>query len=366
MSVPELGITDTLGFTVLPGALKILHPGRDTALFVGETAALFRIVDRYNNATVDPPAVSTGGGGLFAPNATSASITATAVGTQYVTVRMGALADSISVRVVPVGRLVVWAITQRALLLVDLTGRTLRTIIASGVDGGLGVSPRFDETRQRVTLHVGPDGGGGASTVIVVDTAGAPRRDIGPASGFSSVLAERQRADGTLFVVGRRTSELATAPYSLWRVATDNVITSVATIPGLVATYNGVDISHGATRVAYIVPPLNELHVFNVATGSSTIIEASATSPRWSASDDRIAYLAEHGVIAYINPEGTGRRLFGTTLYNPGIAWSPDGAYLLGRNVNGALHLVRASDGLIVIIHRAGTDSDDFWQPDWR
>ena len=265
ISVPELGLVDTVAYTVLTGAPGgVRGSAADTGLTIGATAVLRgRVVDRYNNPRAELPAMSAGPGVAFTLDPASGTITGTAMGTQYAFFRFGAYVDSTIVRVVPPGRLVVWVPGRGAVRLVDLNGTgVVQTVIASSVTSDLGVYPRFDGTRQRVTLHVGP---GPSSTVTVVDTLGTNRRDIGAV--FTTIVNERQLSDGTLLVVGRLTTEAAATPFSLWRVGPDNAVTRVAALPGLGTTYNGADISHDGTRVAYVGSPssLTELRVLNVA-----------------------------------------------------------------------------------------------------
>src|SRR5205814_276813 len=152
--------------------------------------------------------------------------------TQY-----GTLADTSLVRVVPIGRLVLWSSSERVVRLVNLDGTVERTLV-SNVSSSFGAFPAFDATRQRVTLHASTDNGA-SNDVIVIDTTGSPRRDIGPAIGFSLVIATRQVADGSVLVVGQISTDASHPGYSLWRVAADNTITFMAALPDLDAPYSG-------------------------------------------------------------------------------------------------------------------------------
>jgi hypothetical protein len=108
-----------------------------------------------------------------------------------------------------------------------------------------------DETGQHVTLHNRLENSSGTvRSVIVIDTAGVTRRDFGASSGLNSILAVRQLADGTMLIVAQRTQ---TQGYSLWRVATDDVVTLVAPLPELRSFYGAADISYDGTRIAYSV-----------------------------------------------------------------------------------------------------------------
>jgi hypothetical protein len=387
LTVPEYGLEDSASFTVTPGAAaRVRAITADTALDIGATATLTgRVVDRYNNTRSEVPTMTAGAGSAISVDAATRIVTARDMGTQWLFARLASFVDSTSVRVVPVGRLVVWSSDSRVVRLVNLNGYAPLTII-SPISSDLGAFPRFDPTRQRITLHAGtqPGGSGPANDVIVVDTTGAPRRDIGPTVGFSTVIATRQIADGTVLVVGQRVADQSHPDFSLWRIAADNTITFLVTLPQLGLTYGGADISHDGTRVAYLAPgQLSglELRVLNVSSGAITVLEPDARSPRWSAQDDRVAYLARvsgifsdfDGVAVIINANGTGRHVLGSAVFSPGLAWSPDGAYVVGRASESpaghALRLLRVSDGAEVILRfrtAAGGGTEDYFQPDWR
>src|SRR5256885_7395371 len=187
-------------------------------------------------------------------------------------------------------------------------------------------------------------------------------REIGPRMVFRRSHPPRQLADGTVLVVGQRSTDTSHPGWSLWRVAADNTSTFMAALPDLDAPYSGyrpdyggADISHNGSRVAYIGTTdtgVTELRVLDVSSGTITVLDAtSSSSPRWSAQDDRIAYLTAapgwaqpYGAPIVINADGTGRAALGTAGFNPGLAWSPDGKYLVGRPVEGnSLRVFRLS-----------------------
>ncbi len=387
--VPELGLSTSATFTVEPGAIAFVRAQAvDTTLQIGGTAVLRgHAVDRYDNVRSEVPTITAGGGSAFTVDAASGTVTGQAMGEQSLYTRYGTLADTSLVRVVPIGRLVLWSSVERVVRLVNLDGSVERTLV-SNVSSDFGAFPTFDATRQRVTLHTGTNNGAGPpNDVIVIDTTGSQRRDIGPAIGFSLVMATRQVADGSVLVVGQISTDASHPGYSLWRVAADNTITFMAALPDLGAPYpgypwpdyGGADISHNGSRVAYIGTTstgVTELRVLDVSSGAITVLDAtSSSSPRWSAQDDRIAYLTAagnwaqpYGAPIVVNADGTGRSALGTAGFSPGLAWSPDGKYLVGRPVEGSsLRLFRLSDGInVTLSFRSSGIQQDYWQPDWR
>ena len=54
------------------------------------------------------------------------------------------------------------------------------------------------------------------------------------------------------------------------------------------------------------------------------------------ARDNRIAFTAGYGgVVTVVGADGTGRQALTADGYSPGLAWSPDGEWLLGRRATG-------------------------------
>ncbi|HET9683898.1 MAG TPA: hypothetical protein VFP15_07345, partial [Gemmatimonadaceae bacterium] len=103
-----------------------------------------------------------------------------------------------------------------------------------------------------------------------------------------------------------------------------------------------------------------------------------ARSPRLSPDGNRVAYLTPggyngvDGTPAVINTDGTNNTALSSLTLSPGIAWSPDGAYLLGRNsdygTGTGLRLIRISDRATVMLRFHGSNGsyEDYFQPDWR
>lgn len=377
LTVPEFGLADSATYTITAGAPAAVRAvTADTTLDIGGTMTVSgNVVDRYGNPRTEKTTLSAGPGSAITLNASTGAVTALDMGTQWVLMRYNALVDSARIRVLPPGRLLLWSSPEQAVRLVNINGSAERTIVTN-VASDYGAFPQFDATRQHITLHAGSQSYGGPSnTLIVIDTTGASRRDI---IGFSSIIVTRYLADGTILVVGLSSTDNSHPGYSLWRVATDNTITFVAALPGFGGTYGGVDVSHDGTRVAYLATSSSpsELRLLDVASGSTTVLDVNANSPRWSAQDDRILYLStpsgyynNDGVATVINTNGSARKVLGNALFSPGMAWSPDGKYIVGRATDySGMRLVRISDGAAVsLTFPVGTSCcHDYYQPDWR
>jgi hypothetical protein len=377
LTVPEFGMVDSTAFTVTPGAVAQVRAFTpDTGLDVGATATLSgHVTDRFNNPRAEQPTLSLGTGSAVTLDPAKAVVTATAMGTQWLYTRYGTMVDSTSVRVVPSGRLVVWAAGAREIRLVTTSGAGGSRTLATGVSSDFGAFPHFDATRRRVTMHSGSQAYGGPSnTVVVIDTGTLARRTIGPDAEFSTIITVRQRDDGTLLVVGHRTT---LAGYALWSVATDDVVTHLVDLPALLGAYDGADITRDGARVAYLAQGSlgAVLRLLDVATGTTVDLRGGVRSPRWSPNGDRLAYLVAgnhgeyDGTAAVANSDGSGEKVLGF-VFSPGLAWSPDGSYLLGRSsdADAGLRIIRVSDGATVMLRfRApGGWFEDYYQPDWR
>jgi len=374
VTVPERGLADSATFTVTVGApARILVSPQDTTIDIGSSVTIQAVAaDRHSNTRSEVPTLSTGAGSAATVDAASNVVTGVDMGTQAVYARLGALTDSAVMRVRPTGRLLVWLPTLALVRLMDINGKAQLTVVGN-VGSDYGAFPRFGPNRQGITLHsamssyVGP-----SRDAIVVDTTGNPRRDI---SGFSNIIAVRQTDDGNVMVVGRRAGDPGW--YAVFRGTADNTITLLKTLDGFSDVYGGVDITYDGKRVAYVDG--NALAVLDVSTGALTILDNAGRGPRWSVQGDRLVYLSpsncqngvdnNNGVATVVNADGSGRRVFGNFCFSPGLGWSPDGKYIIGRDRDGlALRIVRVSDGMDVFMRYRDADTFfiDYYQPDWR
>lgn len=374
ISVPEYGIADTATYTMLPGsAVKLRAQIADTTLEIGTTIPLrARLLDRFDNPLGEAPSVSAGAGDAFRVNGSAGTITATELGLQWLYWRYSSFSDSTRVRVLPPGRLVVWTGTE--IRMINLDGKAERTVL-KGVNSRLGVFPRFDATRQRITLHTGREYYDTPNRAVIIDTSGQSGREYNALQGFEAVTAVRQIADGTMIVVGRRVSD---GPgYWIYRIDTDDSIRIITGVPGLVLSpqgYGGADISSDGKRLAYLNSL--ELRVLDLTTGAITILSPNARSPRWSPQGDRVAYLIPNaygrseynGVPAVVNADGTGRVTLHDDEVSPGIAWSPDGKYVLVAPIVGGFRIIRVATltSLYQQYFYGPGLINWYYQPDWR
>ena len=364
ISVDQLSLVDSAVYAVMPGAATAVRAATtDTIINIGATATLRgRVVDRFRNSRPETVAHTLGMGNALTLDATTSVVTGQAFGMQWLYARFNTFLDSTRVSVTPIARLVARRASGGEVRLVSANGTSMRSLTA-GNTGGL--FPQFDPTRQHVTFYI-------ANSGTVIDTSGSPRRDIGPGTGFVTVISMRLLADGNAMFVANRTG---TPGFVVWRVAPDNAVTFVAAPPGIAQITGSADFSPDGSKIVYDaltdLPP--GLRVYDFASATFKDIEIGGRSPRWSPQGDRVAFLPASNVgVGIINANGTGRRVVGTAVLNVGLNWSPDGAYIIGRSQfttnTGVLRVVRTSDGTDVVLRlkNATGGLEDYIEPDWR
>ena len=394
VSVPEFGLIDSVPFTVRPGGAKSAgFASRAVSVAVGGTTTVQAFVrDAYGNARAEAPVLSyAGAAGVATLDPGGRTIAGQGIGTGWVYARYGNTTDSVPVRVVPTGRLLVWDASAHALGLINVDGSAPR-VFATNVDSDYGTFPRFGPSRATVVFHTGgPSSGGAPVRIVVMDTAGGNRREIAAPAGVTAVQYPRLLADGTVLFVGRKPAPDGTyygrQPTALYRAGADGNAVEVAALPDAVTEYGAVDIAPDGARVAYVyltgdVTGLTRgLRVLTVASGAAVDVDRTGGVPRWSPDGRTLAYLSSNaysdGVIMTWAVDGVGHTPLAPAvsfLTLGGLAWSPDGAYLVGYvdsySTDGGLRVVRVRDGVSVPLALPRLSEQGFgtayFQPDWR
>ena len=339
ITVSELQLTDTLWFTVKPGAPNHIRlKPADTAAVVGGTFTQdASIVDRSGNELA--------GRATFA--ATDAAITvsptgsvrANTIGRTGISVTYaaptGTLRDTAMVSVVPSG-----SIAQG----IPAPGASVTSSIAiRRPDGSLikGFSTPFSPFQTSWS----PDGGRvycvGASTdptkpatygLFALTVSDGSMRQIVPDS--ISALRGRlldwpapSRDDAWLYFSA---NELGVGP-SVWRIHLDGTGAEQLVGPPPPNTGEGPrspSPSPDGTRIAYVYA--NDVKILNLTTRSTTSIHGTgADEVRWAPSGERLATRGGAGLYV-VNSDGSGmRQIMPSLSFERGLEWSPDGRWVV-------------------------------------
>ncbi len=372
----------TASITILPGRAMGVRAASDTAVSVGAVVQLrANVVDRAGNARTEfPLAVAAGANVVVVPGAIPA-VSGVAFGTEWVQLAYGPYRDSTLVAVVPEGRVLIWNFDAKSIELRNLDGSTVRTVSESSQN--IAAIPRFDVQRSRA-VFVTEGSTFGPNRVVLVDTTGLYRRLIDQGQTIERIQSVTAMPDGSLLLLAtpaRQSPSIRSSELRVWRVSPDNSIREVARVPdGSFSEYTA-DISPDGTKLAYIVSDLTrlqELWVLDLQTGLTRVLTQNAFAPRWSPSGDRIAYLSiasatsfppSTGELFTVRADGTQiTNMSGTVRFSPGLTWSPDQTYVMGRTAIGPWQVHRLSDSRVVVVPlRTATGAfQTLLQPDWR
>jgi hypothetical protein len=378
VSVPELALVDTARFTVTPGATHaiVLTPP-DSALYAGaQYTVVGRAIDRYGNPTGEPVQFAgTDGRAAVTPTGT---VTGQAYGRTAVVATSGGAQDTAWVSVVPAGVLAV------------VTGR----FVGGDAGAGLATVSLDGSDYQRVPLSIpynipgpawAPDGTyfvaglaepRHALARVALDGATAPLFASGVQVG--RVTAVDVSADGqwVYFSAGNcnyneilyrvpaagSTPQRVSAPVTGGDECFDLVHANVSLSP---------DGSRAVVEHYRTDGDVPGLQVVDLATGTGTALGFPGYLPKWSPRGDRIAYVAD-GRVWSIAPDGGLPSAISPAgaVMEPGLAWSPDGEWLVVRaqryewSSETALTLLRVATGeLIPLPPSVGHGYRPAWKP---
>jgi len=346
IAVPALGLRDSVTLTVRPGA----------AAYLGGSAALRPMVrDGHGNVRPDPIAVTTSDPSVLGVDA-AGGVVGREIGRTRVIARSGALLDTAFVTVVPPGRLVGYA--DGSVVTVDMNGANQRRVAPAWSPDG-------------VFPHWSPDGAliaytsytGDASDALLVDSTGANGRPLGGGRVEGAALPMFARGGDVLYVTRSFTL------YQLWReplggTAPPRMLLSL-NHPPTNGGYGAVDVAPDGDRLV-ISDFVDGLVVADLVTGDVRTLGVAGTFPRWSPDGASIAYVLpvpDNG-IGVIRADGSGKRVLNGENVFAGLAWSPDGQYIVARSAlnDGSLRLTRVSDGTVLPF----TLGVDLREPSWR
>ena len=113
------------------------------------------------------------------------------------------------------------------------------------------------------------------------------------------------------------------------------------------------------------------MQVLDLTSGVATPLGLSGDDPRWAPFGNTVAFVG-NGRVWVVQADGTGARAVSppSALFGPGLAWSPDGAWLLAHyqpvswNVNTLPVLLRVATGeMIPLPASLARFGNAVWQP---
>jgi len=353
VSVPELGLIDTVSYTVKTGApARLLVAPVDTSVTTGGTYQLrATMADRFNNPIAGSTPTFAGSNVTVSSAGQVSAPNAIARGRIVVTYRD--LTDTVSVSVVPKLPMVLTRSSKVELINADGSGsRTLATTS----DGSL--SPTSVAATTSVVFYQGCPCSD--SKLWVVDPGSTPRLLLSSA-GHADAWP-RLSPDGAWVYFVR---DLTT----LWRVKLDGTgldsLTSFTSpfVYGTQKVYSAPTISPDGRSVA--IEDGNGVKIVDVATKATRTINTTCGYPRYSPDGASFACATLFNTIYVIATDGTGQRVLANFPNGDGpdelsgVDWTPDGKWVLAMPQTGAI-LVEVSTGTIVPLTALGKS---YFQP---
>jgi WD40-like Beta Propeller Repeat len=351
VKVPTFGFADTAVFTVLPGGPAALHSGpADTSVYVNGTVALHtKVVDRFGNPRSDPVSYHI----LSGPGTLSGStVTVTGFGFVLVGASAGIARDTTTITGLPSGKIAASS-DNGGIVTFNLDGSGYKqiTTTAAGtvVWAPSGNSVVFDQ------LTFG--GLSGGSPVLQSATVSSGSVSTLDNSGGAFDAWPAYSRDGTwIYYV------TLTGPWLLRHVHPDGTGDGTVNMnsPGVQFPSPSPD----GQSVAYIVPEVNTLQILNLSTGVSTPVgSVTGLAAAWSPTSDLIAVVTQTGNLFVVHTDGSGQTaLGGSALYEWQIGWSPDGKWIIVRNLQTRkIDLVNPTSHLVLPIGFTGTEGSPSW-----
>jgi hypothetical protein len=334
VSVPTLGLLDTVRFTVTPGNPWLVRPAPgDTALYVGKSFTYrASAVDRHGNPRTTSVTWSSPGPGVTVTNA--GVVTATAIGRFQIRAN-GVVQDGLThsdigwVTVVPSGRLTAVtpgpSVQSRVISTLDVDGSN-QTTLATVTQGELGVHPAWIPGTSTVVYTAVSDG---LQKLFAIGANGVPKPFFAAAPPTVSHQAQpTPTADGKWLFFSVHDTRCPTSDYCIARAKVDG---SGYELLGTVPSRQPAPSPDG-TRVAFVTPGIPQIRVLDVATGTVSAWSVAGSMPAWSPDGTRIAYLAAGTQLSIVTPDGIARPVPDMFVY--GVSgWSPDSKWVIvGRS----------------------------------
>lgn len=319
VSVPEIGITDTLVIVVRPGApFRIRFAVRDSVLLLDSSYALTaRVADRANNPRDEVPTLTNLTTSVC--SLTGSELRGIRMGRCMIEAQYGSMLDTAKASVLPFSRLVLNS--GRALRLASTNAASTRDILPT-VDGNL--SPGWAPNGSRIVIY--ESDGLSDARLSVVDTNGVRLTTVG--AGIEMVAASQGRFSPNgewIYFTGRGA---ATDPMLIWRMRPDGSQRSAVTTPAFYPPLR-VDASPDGATIAFDVD--NRIVLANLISLEKTETGVVGIAPSYSPDGQTIAFLDPYGTaLKLMNADGTDVRtlIAGNFWQWHPPQWTADGQWL--------------------------------------
>ncbi|MEP6729250.1 MAG: hypothetical protein ABJE10_01365, partial [bacterium] len=330
ITVPEIGATDTVHYTVTAGnASRLQLSVRDTSVRVGGTYSPgASVADRFGNSRNDK--VTFDAGSNAASISSTGVVTAgTTVGRGFVVARAGSFADTARFTAVPnVSIVALYTAPDNKFYVVssDLDGGNLKML---GATTESAVYPSITRSGGMAAYHESRDGYSGV--VYIVDSTGTRRQLVDGSAMYSAQFARFTADERFIYFNGRATSG---APMLIWRVKPDGTDLTPITTPtnGAATQHRQASSSPDGTQIAYSEDGM--IVVRTLATGAKVTF-SGGTLPVFSPDGQKIAFIGSQLSVASVSGGAI------TTLppmyidNSAGVAWTSDGQWLITRSFDG-------------------------------
>jgi Tol biopolymer transport system component len=198
--------------------------------------------------------------------------------------------------------------------------------------------------------------------VFVLDTLGTAQRLSSSITMVRSAWPEFSRDGAWVYFSG---DDAVDGPTSrVWRMAADGSTLEEITAwqPWSDGDYVVPTVSPDGTRLAITEAPAHRVSFVDLTTGGVDDDTLIAFTPRWSPTDDVIAFASDSGLYTI---GADSRELTQLLPWRPcvwcGLSWSPDGEWLIYRAAT--ITLVNATTGLELPLAFARYLIDPVWRP---